>query len=84
VAKDPRHSPVDIAKKNAAEEEAVEEARKLYKHYIVGNDKVTNPQRVDCRLPVYDKIPTHVVLPHTWVKNNATGRAAKPRPIFDE
>jgi hypothetical protein len=54
VAKDPRHSPVDIAKKNAAEEEAVEEARKLYKHYIVGNDKVTDDQRIDCRLPVYD------------------------------
>jgi hypothetical protein len=66
VAKDPRHSQVDIAKKDEAEAEAIEEARKVYKHYIVGNDKVTNPQRVDCRLPVYDKIPTHVVLPYTY------------------
>jgi hypothetical protein len=63
VVEDPRHTPVDVAKKNEAEDEAIEAARKFYMHYIVGNDLVTNAQRIDCRLPVYDDTRTPADVP---------------------
>jgi hypothetical protein len=63
VAEDPRHSSVDISKKNTAKDEATDAARSFYMQYIVGNKSVTEDQRIDCGLPVYDDTRTPADIP---------------------
>jgi hypothetical protein len=52
AAIEPTHSSYDIAKKDDAREVAEKAIRAAVKRYISGNPLVTNPQRVNCRLPI--------------------------------